>query len=280
MNGAGFYFEVAPGWVWIGGGLWRPDTSQLQLVREHIVEQSPRVRDDRQVAAASRSLAACKATRMTRVPRGFAKDHPAAAYLQHRQFMAYREEAAAFATKKDFYKQLRTTLETITPLVRFLNEPLVAALKTGSARAHLRRGVAGGLKSASSRLAATIGSAAPGRTAPRRRRAPRRPAIRCAWVAPARMPSATIDARTGITGPNGTVNVGGFTTWSGSVKCAPTCAAISRSRLRSTSVDRHTARYITSRAMALTAASATNVPDSARINATPAPNRIALDGVR
>ena len=25
------------GWVWIGGGLWRPDTSQLQLVREHIV---------------------------------------------------------------------------------------------------------------------------------------------------------------------------------------------------------------------------------------------------
>ena len=44
MNGAGFYFEVAPGWVWIGGGLWRPDTSQLQLVREHIVDQPARVR--------------------------------------------------------------------------------------------------------------------------------------------------------------------------------------------------------------------------------------------
>ena len=61
------------------------------------------------------------------MPRGFAKDHPAAKYLQHRQFMGFREEAAAFATSKDFYKQLRDTLETIAPLVQFLNEPLIAS---------------------------------------------------------------------------------------------------------------------------------------------------------
>jgi uncharacterized protein (DUF2461 family) len=67
---------------------------------------------------------------MTRVPRGYAKDHPAADYLQNRQFMAFREEPAAFATRKDFYQQLKTTLETITPLVRFLNEPLVDAQRT------------------------------------------------------------------------------------------------------------------------------------------------------
>jgi len=23
-QGAGLYFEIAPGWVWIGGGMWRP----------------------------------------------------------------------------------------------------------------------------------------------------------------------------------------------------------------------------------------------------------------
>src|SRR6188472_1660051 len=43
MNGAGVYFEIAPGWVWIGGGLWRPDASQLQLVREHIVDNRRRL---------------------------------------------------------------------------------------------------------------------------------------------------------------------------------------------------------------------------------------------
>jgi uncharacterized protein (TIGR02453 family) len=125
MNGAWFYFEVAGGWVWIGGGMWRPDTSQLQLVREHIVENldefeaiinEPRLK----------RLGGLQGDRLTRVPRGFAKDHPAAAYLQHRQFMAFREEAPEFATSKQFYSQLRSTFETIAPLVRFLNEPLIA----------------------------------------------------------------------------------------------------------------------------------------------------------
>jgi uncharacterized protein (TIGR02453 family) len=135
MNGAGFYFEVAPGWVWIGGGLWRPDAAQLQLVREHIIENH---RDFETIVTSTRfrKLGGLKGDTLTRVPRGFAKDHPAAAYLQHRQFMAYREEAAAFATKKDFYKQLRTTLETIMPLVRFLNEPLVASQRP-ERRAHI-----------------------------------------------------------------------------------------------------------------------------------------------
>ncbi len=135
MNGAGFYFEVAPAWVWIGGGLWRPDTSQLSLVREHIVHNLP---EFEKILASPRfkKLGGLQGDRLTRVPRGYPKDHPAAHYLQYRQFMAFREEPAAFATRKDFYKQLRDTLATITPLVRFLNEPLVASQRTDR-RAHI-----------------------------------------------------------------------------------------------------------------------------------------------
>ena len=135
MNGAGFYFEVAPAWVWIGAGLWRPDTPQLHLVREHIVDN---LREFEKIvkAPAFKKLAGLQGDTLTRVPRGFAKDHPAAEYLQYRQFMGFREEPAAFATRKDFYKQLRETLETITPMVRFLNEPLVASLRTDR-RAHI-----------------------------------------------------------------------------------------------------------------------------------------------
>jgi YD repeat-containing protein len=36
MNGAGLYFEVATTWVWIGGGIYAPDASQLQAIREHV----------------------------------------------------------------------------------------------------------------------------------------------------------------------------------------------------------------------------------------------------
>lgn len=135
MNGAGLYFEVAPGWVWIGVGLWAPDTSQLQLVREHVAahhKQLTRI----VTGPAFKKLGGLKGERLTRVPRGFAKDHPAANYLQHRQFIGFREEPAAFAHSREFYKQLLWTFETMMPLVRFINEPLVESMKA-SRRAHV-----------------------------------------------------------------------------------------------------------------------------------------------
>ena len=115
--------------------MWRPDTSQLQLVREHIVDN---LAEFERIVTAPRlkKLGGLQGDRLTRVPRGYAKDHPAAHYLQYRQFMAFREEAPQFATSKQFYSHLRSTLETIAPLVRFLNEPLISALKTDQ-RSHL-----------------------------------------------------------------------------------------------------------------------------------------------
>jgi len=135
MNGAGLYFEIAPGWVWIGGGLWRPDASQLQLVRDHIVADKKRM-DAIVKAPKFKKLGGLQGDRLTRLPRGYAKDHPAADYLQYKQFMAFREEPAAFATSKDFYKQLRDTLQTVMPLVQFLNEPLVESQRPHR-RAHI-----------------------------------------------------------------------------------------------------------------------------------------------
>ncbi len=43
-QGAGLYFEVSPGGVWVGGGLYAPDTSQLHAVREHIAANHRRLR--------------------------------------------------------------------------------------------------------------------------------------------------------------------------------------------------------------------------------------------
>jgi uncharacterized protein (TIGR02453 family) len=126
LNGAGLYFEVAPSWVWIGGGLWAPDTSQLQLVREHVAANHRRL-DTIVKAPAFRKIGGLQGDTMTRVPRGFDKDHPAAQYLMYRQFLGFREDPAQLAASATFYKQLIGTMKTIVPLVSFLNEPLLEA---------------------------------------------------------------------------------------------------------------------------------------------------------
>ncbi len=125
MQGAGLYFEVAPGWVWMGGGIYAPDASQLQAIRSHIAEHHQEL--ERIVRAPGfRKLGGLKGERLTRVPRGVATDHPAAYYLQFKQFLGAREEAATFATRSDFYRELVATFRQLLPLCRFLNEPLVA----------------------------------------------------------------------------------------------------------------------------------------------------------
>ena len=125
LNGAGLYFEVAPGWVWIGGGIWAPETPQLQAIREHVAEHHREL--TKLVNAASfRKMGGLKGDCLTRVPRGFRQDHPAAAFLVRRQFMGIREEAAEFALRPDFYQRLLETFKAFVPLCRFLNEPLLS----------------------------------------------------------------------------------------------------------------------------------------------------------
>jgi len=126
MNGASFYFEVGPDYVWIGGGVYRPDTSQLHLLREHIATNHRKF-EAIVTTPAFKRLGGLKGDKLTRVPRGFDREHPAAAFLMHKQFMGFREEPGAFATSKDFYKNLLATFKTLSPMVKFLNEPLIAA---------------------------------------------------------------------------------------------------------------------------------------------------------
>jgi uncharacterized protein (TIGR02453 family) len=124
-EGAGLYFEVAPGWVWIGGGMYAPLPPQLVRVREHIAGTWPEI--DRIARRKSfRAVTSLDGERLTRVPRGYAADHPAAEYLKHRQFLAGRELPADLAVRDDFYPTLLDTFKAIVPLVAFLNAPLTS----------------------------------------------------------------------------------------------------------------------------------------------------------
>ena len=141
-EGAGLYFEVAPRWVWIGGGIYAPQPPQLARVREHIAGTWPELRRITRSKTFTDRVDALHGDRLTRVPRGFPADHPAAEYLKHRQFLAAREFPAEFATEERFYPTLLATFKAIVPLVTFLNTPL-----TDSGREEPRRPRDSGVRS-------------------------------------------------------------------------------------------------------------------------------------
>jgi uncharacterized protein (TIGR02453 family) len=124
-NGGGLYFHVEPDGVWVGGGIYAPDTSVLQAEREHIAANFRRFRAIVESPAFRRVLDPLDGgEHLQRVPRGFPPDHPAAEYLKYRMFIAGREFPGSFATSPKFYPGLLKVFRHVTPLLRFLNEPL------------------------------------------------------------------------------------------------------------------------------------------------------------
>ena len=124
-QGAGLYFEIAPGWVWIGGGMWRPEQPELVKLRGQIAETWPEIRNITRSPAFRRTFGELSGETLTRVPRGYPGDHPAAAFLKHKQFYGGAEFPASLAYSPRFYSTLLATFKALMPLVRFLNEPLV-----------------------------------------------------------------------------------------------------------------------------------------------------------
>ena len=120
-EGAGLYVEIAPGWTWMGGGLYMPSSTALHAIREHIAATHPKLHRIVNAAGFKSVVGELHGDRLTRVPRGYLKDHPAAHYLQFKQFLGFREFKPEFATSVDFYPELLRTFRAMTPLIRFLN---------------------------------------------------------------------------------------------------------------------------------------------------------------
>jgi uncharacterized protein (TIGR02453 family) len=123
-EGAGLYFHVGPGEVWIGGGMYAPPTPLLHAVREHIASNARRLRTIIESSAFRRTVGELEGERLQRVPRGFPRDHEAAELLKYRQFLAGCDLPPDFAADPRFYGTLLRTFRVVAPLVRFLNEPL------------------------------------------------------------------------------------------------------------------------------------------------------------
>ncbi|MEO8259008.1 MAG: DUF2461 domain-containing protein [Acidobacteriota bacterium] len=124
-QGAGLYLEVAPTWVWVGGGLYAPEPAELQAVREHLAANVRAFRKLVEAPAFRRGVGPLGGNKLQRVPRGFARDHEAAEYLKHRQFLAGREFPAGFASSPRFYRGVLDVFRQMAPLIRFLNQPLL-----------------------------------------------------------------------------------------------------------------------------------------------------------
>ena len=121
-GGAGFYFQIAPGDSFVGGGMWMPPRDALLRLRESIAEDPKRfgkIATDRRLLRRFGGLS--EEAVLRRVPRGFAPDHPAARWLKFQSFVMGRALTDAQAVSARLPALLEDDFRLMLPLVRWIN---------------------------------------------------------------------------------------------------------------------------------------------------------------
>lgn len=123
---AGFYFAVSQKEVGIGGGIYMPEPETLLAIRQHLAEHHAEFRKIAGARAVRQLFGEVQGERLTRVPKGYCSDHPAADLLRLKQYLLYVEMPPELATTPAVYTEVVKHFRAMAPFVEFLNTPLRA----------------------------------------------------------------------------------------------------------------------------------------------------------
>ena len=128
-NSAGYYFHLEPGGVFTGGGIWMPMPDELKKVRQEI---DYNFTDFKKIIAAKKfktvygELSSNPEYKLSRVPKGYDPENPAAEFLKLKSYIAMIKISDADLSSKDLVKKTVAAFEALQPLIEFINEALRA----------------------------------------------------------------------------------------------------------------------------------------------------------
>lgn len=123
-GGAGFYFDIGPDESWVGGGIWMPPRPTLARLRERIDEDHGSLTRILRAPELKPFGGLSRESMLTRMPRGYDAEHPAAELLRHQSFTMGRELPDADLLSARLPDLLAREFARLVPLVRWLNGAL------------------------------------------------------------------------------------------------------------------------------------------------------------
>jgi uncharacterized protein (TIGR02453 family) len=121
---AGLYLHVDPEQVHVAGGLYHPPSPELLAVRRHIANNVKVLKKILTHAEFVRRFEKLGGDQLSRVPRGFPSDHPAADLLRHKDFTVGITRPPKVSETTEFFDLVLEHFRAMMPLIRFLNAGL------------------------------------------------------------------------------------------------------------------------------------------------------------
>lgn len=121
---AGYYFAVSHKEFAVGGGIYMTLPETLLAVRQHLAENHTEFRRIIGSRALRQLFGEMQGEQLSRVPKGFCSEHPAADLLRHKQFLFFIELPPDTATTPEVHREIVKRFRAITPFMDFLNAAL------------------------------------------------------------------------------------------------------------------------------------------------------------
>jgi uncharacterized protein (TIGR02453 family) len=124
QDNAGFYLQIEPGEIYIGGGIYMPASSELKKIRYAIANNAQEFLSIVGSTSFTKKFGRIEGEKLQRMPLGFPNDHFMADWLKYKSFFAgvTLKEDECYSPK--FIKKTMSIFTELHPLVKFLNEAL------------------------------------------------------------------------------------------------------------------------------------------------------------
>jgi uncharacterized protein (TIGR02453 family) len=117
----GLYVGIAPGEIFIGGGLYMPTGDQLKAIRKAMVEKPGDYLAVVENRRFKKEFGGVQGENLAKAPLGYPKDHPMIDHLKHKQFFVGKEyDGVSICLKPKFLNLVVQVLTDTMPLVRWL----------------------------------------------------------------------------------------------------------------------------------------------------------------
>lgn len=115
----GYYVHIDPDDVFLGAGMWLPESEPLLGIRQRIADKPTEWKRVMADKAFSRHFS-LGGTTLKRPPRGFDKDHPLIEDIKRKSFIAVKNMTHEDALSPQFQRKVETAFKAATPYMRFL----------------------------------------------------------------------------------------------------------------------------------------------------------------
>ncbi len=124
VHAPGFYLHMEPGNVFMGAGIWHPDSKTLGKIREAIIADPKRWKRLTTAKALGSAGCALVGDSLKRPPRGYDPEHPLIEDLKRKDFILAADTDEGDALAPDFIKRFAKFCKTAAPISEFLTRAL------------------------------------------------------------------------------------------------------------------------------------------------------------